>query len=315
MAFVGDVYVSDRLYDRYMEQEDVTGFMDQTVATNFRDVDIMVANHEYACTDLSDAHRDTRQLFNFKSPTSREYIWQELGVDVLSLANNHAMDFGEQSLFDTLDTLEDLDIPAIGAGRNLEDAKEAEIFEMQGKKVALLASSRFIVDADWYATTNSPGVLTTYESTPYFGIVKDEITRLKEEEGCDFVAIYVHFGKEKTNQIIESQVDIAHGYIDAGADLVMGAHAHTLQGIEFYKEKPIYYNLGNFLFSSKAVDTMLVNIEIHEDNSCSTSILPCLSSDFYVKAVEGEEKQRILSYVEDISVNAVIDADGNVREK
>ena len=77
--------------------------------------------------------------------------------------------------------------------------------------------------------------------------MKDEISRLKTEEKCDFVAIYVHFGKEKSNQILDNQKVIAHGYIDAGANLVIGSHAHCLQGIEIYKGVPIYYNLGNFL--------------------------------------------------------------------
>lgn len=314
LAFVGDVYLGDTLYNHYKEIDSVLGFMDETILNNFKNVDIMVANHEYASTNLPESYKDKRQLYNFKAPTDRETIWNELGVDVLSLANNHAMDYGEQSLFDTIKTLDDLNLANIGAGKNLEEAKEAYITEINGKKIAILASCRFVVDGEWYATKDTSGVLTTYHTTEYFDIVKKEITRLKEEEKCDFVAIYVHFGTEKKNTPNENQPIIAHGYIDSGADLVIGSHAHTLQGIEFYKGKPIYYNLGNFLFSSYQVDTMVVNISINEDNTCTTSILPCIAKNYKVKSADNAEYQRILNYIESISINAKIDEHGNVTE-
>lgn len=316
LSFVGDMYLGDTLYNHYQSAgNNISGFMDDNIANNFKDVDIMVVNHEYASTNLPESNKDKRQLYNFKAPTDREILWKELGVDVLSLANNHAMDYGEQSLFDTIETLDKLELAHIGAGKNLEDAKKAYITKINGKKVAILATCRFVVDGEWYATQNSSGVLTTYHTTEYFDIVKEEITRLKEEEKCDFVAVYVHFGTEKKNIPNENQPIIAHGYIDSGADLVIGSHAHTLQGIEFYKEKPIYYNLGNFLFSSYQVDTMVVNISINEDNTCTTSIIPCIAKDYKVSTASGEEYKKILNYIESISINAEIDENGNVTEK
>lgn len=314
LAFVGDMYLGDTLYNHYKEKESVLGFMDETILNNFKEVDIMIANHEYASTNLPDSYKDKRQLYNFKAPTDRETLWHELGVDVLSLANNHAMDYGEQSLFDTIETLDKLNLANIGAGRNLEEAKEAYITEINGKKIAILASCRFVVDGEWYATKDTSGVLTTYHTTEYFDVVKKEITRLKEEEKCDFVAIYVHFGTEKKNTPNENQPIIAHDYIDSGADLVIGSHAHTLQGVEFYKGRPIYYNLGNFLFSSYQVDTMIVNISINEDNTCTTSILPCIAKNYQVRSVDDTDYQRILDYIESISINAEIDEFGNVKE-
>lgn len=316
LSFVGDMYLGDKLYSYYQNAgNNVSGFMDENIINNFKDVDIMVANHEYASTNLTESNKDKRQLYNFKAPTDREIIWKELGVDVLSLANNHAMDYGEQSLFDTIEALDDLELAHIGAGEDLEAAKKAYITEINGKKIAILAACRFVVDGEWYATENTSGVLTTYDTTEYFDVVKKEITRLKEEENCDFVAIYVHFGTEKKNMPNENQPIIAHGYIDSGADLVIGSHAHTLQGIEFYKEKPIYYNLGNFLFSSYKVDTMVVNISINGDNTCTTSIVPCVAQDYKVTAANHDEYYRILNYIESISINAEIDENGNVYEK
>lgn len=314
MAFVGDTYFSDKLYSNYTASG-LTGFMGQSIVDIFQKTDIMIANHEYVATDLPDDAKDTIQIYNFKSPVAREVLWKELGVDIVSMANNHAMDYGQQSLLDTFDALDANDIAYIGAGRNLSEALEAEIVEINGKKIAVLASCRFIPSWEWYAQENKPGVMTTYESTDRYGMVKDEITRLKEEEKCDIVAVYVHFGKEKSYELTSNQPVIAHGYIDAGADFVIGSHAHNLQGIEIYNGAPIYYNLGNFLFSNYASDTMVVNIEINEDNSVSTRITPCVSKQYKVEEATGSKAQEILDFIESISVNVEIDENGNVTEK
>ena len=314
MAFTGDIYLSDKLYGYYAESG-VTGFLSQKLAEIFSNTDLMICDHEYASTDLPDSYKDTRQLYNFKSPTYYEAIWKDLGVDIVTLANNHTMDYGRQSLLDTMAALDAQGIAYVGAGKNLEEAKSAEIRYVNGKKIAILGSSRFIPDVDWYAQANKPGIMTTYESTDRFSMMKEEITRLKEEEKCDIVAVFVHFGKEKSYDILENQKIIAHGYVDAGADFVIGSHAHNLQGIEIYKGAPIYYNLGNFLFGNYEVDTMLVNIKINEDNSVESSIVPCKSSQYKTRDAVGQEVQEIYDFVESISVNVIIDENGNVTEK
>lgn len=314
MSFTGDVHLDNKLYG-YYQAAGLNGFMSQRLVENFQKQDLMIIDHEYAATDLPESAKDTNQWFNFKAPIAYEKILKELGVDIVTLANNHTMDYGEQSLLDTLEALDNLEIGHVGAGKNLAEAKAAEIREINGKKIAVLGASRFILGYDWYAQENKAGIMTTYESTDRFQMVKDEITRLKTEEGCDVVAVFVHFGKEKTNQFNASQETIAHGYVDAGADLVIGSHAHTLQGIEIYKDAPIYYNLGNFLFANYAVDTMMVNVTIHEDNSITTQIVPCTAANYKVTDATGDKAQKILKYLESLSVNVDIDEDGNVTER
>ena len=97
--------------------------------------------------------------------------------------------------------------------------------------------------------------------------------------------------------------------------MVIGSHAHNLQGIEIYKDAPIYYNLGNFLFGNYRVDTMVVNVEINEDNSVSTRITPCVSQRYLVEEAVGDKAQEIYDFLESISVNVDIDENGNVTEK
>lgn len=312
IGFVGDVYLSDTLQDKYSANNDMADILTNGLYDIFQNESIMVANHEYAATDLDDTNMDTRQLYNFKAPKSREILWTYMGVDVVSLANNHALDFGRQSVVDSLDALDAVGIKHIGAGRNLSEAIEPVIYEINGKKIALIASSRFLVDASWFATEKQAGVLSTYEGTPYFNMIKEKIASLKNNEGCDCVIAFVHFGEEKNNQVIDNQKVIAHAYADAGIDVVIGSHAHTLQGIEIYKDTPIYYNLGNFLFSQYGVDTMMVQVTLNEDNSIDTKIFPCTAAGYVAKLCEGDEKERIIRYVESLSINASIDNDGNV---
>ena len=314
MAFVGDMYFSDKLFDNYTNNG-LTGFLDQSILDIFQNTDIMIANHEYCATDLGEDAKDREQLYNFKAPTAREFLWKELGVDVVTLANNHVMDYGEQSLLDTINVLDNVGISHIGAGVDLSDALEPEIKVVNGKKIAFLAASRFILNYSWYATESKPGVMTTYESTDRYDMMKKEISRLKQEEKCDIVCVYVHFGKEKSYELTSNQTLIAHGYIDAGADLVIGSHAHNLQGIEIYKGAPIYYNLGNFLFGTYQVDTMVVNVEINEDNSIATRITPCVAKQYLVTEAQGDKAKEIFDFIESISVNIDIDEYGNVTEK
>lgn len=314
LAFTGDIYLSDILYNKYMTSG-LTGFLGQSLIERFKNTDIMVCDHEYSATNLPDRYKADYQLFTFKAPTEREKLWKELQVDIVTLANNHTLDYGEQGLLDTFDALKANGISYIGAGKNLDEAIKADIREINGKKIAVLAASRFVPNTGWYAGENKIGLMTSYPGTDRFQMLKDEISRLKNQEGCDTVIVFVHFGTEKTNQINDNQPVIAHGYVDAGADAVIGCHAHTLQGIEIYNKAPIFYNLGNFLFESYSVDTAVANLTINEDNSVSASVTPCKSKGYLTTEAEGEESLRILKYIESISVNVNIDENGNITEK
>ncbi|MBQ0042550.1 MAG: CapA family protein [Lachnospiraceae bacterium] len=313
IGFVGDVMLGNQVYKNYKDAgDDISAVLKDGMLDHFTGVDVMVANHEY-CTTTSTAI-DTNQIYNIKTSKEHEPLWLDMGVDVVSLANNHMLDFGRVSATDTIQAMDEIGVLHCGAGENLEAALKPVILERNGKKIAIIAATRVICAYGWNATSEKPGVMTTYESTEYFGMMKDEIKRLKEEEKCDFVIAYVHFGTEHTTEINASQKKISYEYIDSGADLIMGAHAHTLQGVEFYKGKPIYYNMGNFLFGSQRDETMFVEITLNENNSCSTKIYPGVTTGSTVSLAADEKRLEIIRYVEKISVNAQIDDDGNVTQ-
>ena len=128
----------------------------------------------------------------------------------------------------------------------------------------------------------------------------------------------MHWGTEYSYELEDIQLQTSKDYIDAGADVIIGAHPHVLQGIEYYKGKPIVYSLGNFWFNEKTLDTMLLNIHFHgndHEESIELEIIPAIQSENVTKLVtESEEKERIYSFLEDISINIEINKQGIVTE-
>ena len=133
-----------------------------------------------------------------------------------------------------------------------------------------------------------------------------------------------HWGVEHSTVLEDDQVEFAHQYIDAGADIVIGAHPHILQGVEYYNGKPILYSLGNFWFDGYDIDTVLAEVQVSGvltvdgklkgDPEVNAFLHPGLQSGVFTAWEEGtDEGARILSELEDISVNVTIGADGVVH--
>ena len=314
LSFVGDFYLSPMMYNNYQERG-ISGIISENIQNIFQSVDIAAADHEYVCADLDDSHKVTYQQYTFLTPTSREYILKDFGFDVMTLANNHMMDYKTEGLLSTIKAVREQGIEVIGGGNNLDEALKPYIAEVKGKKIAILAATRVVPDTEWYATSSNPGLLTTYESTDRFQMIKDEITRLKTEENCDIVIMYVHWGNDSDKTILNSQVQLGHGYIDAGADLVVGNHTHVLQGMEMYKGKLICYGISNFLFDSYHSDTMVLKVEIDDNNQIAAQMVPCISEGFYTTDLSGDAAEALYNYVESMSNNIEITDDGWITEK
>ncbi|HHT50573.1 MAG TPA: CapA family protein [Eubacteriaceae bacterium] len=277
------------------------------------DADIMCINNEFTYSDRGAPLKG--KSFTFRAHPSRVNILKELGVDVVSLANNHVLDYGENALIDTMAILKEAGISYFGAGHNLEEASTPVYFEIQGKTIAFVGASR----AERYkrmtkqATEDSPGILHCYDTELFIEKIN------KAKENADFVIAYVHWGTEYSFELEEVQLITGKEYLDAGADVVLGAHPHCLQGIEYYNGKPIVYSLGNYWFNKKTLDTMLLNIHFYGDdreNFMDLEIIPAIQANTQTNIVEDEdEKQRIFKFLEDISINIQIDEDGIISEK
>ena len=131
----------------------------------------------------------------------------------------------------------------------------------------------------------------------------------------DYVIPIIHFGRENSHSLEDEQVSSAKAYIDAGADMVVGHHAHTLQGIEIYNDKPIIYNLGNFLFNNETIDTALFQVLLNNDGTMEYYMIPALQSNSKTEVLEGDDKIRVINDINSYSVNVRLDENGKIMKE
>lgn len=301
-VFAGDILLSDHVLGAYNKAGNIGGVVDETFRGIIDSSDVFMVNEEFPFSNRGSAAADKQ--FTFRLPPEKVSIFQELGIDIVTLANNHALDFGTDALLDTCDTLDQAGIARVGAGADLEEAKKPVIMDVKGKKIGFLGASRVIPTGSWNASADRPGMLTTYDPA----LLLEEIKKVREQ--CDFVIVYVHWGIERDERPQDYQRTMGKQYIDAGADLVIGSHPHVLQGMEYYKGKPIVYSLGNFVFGSSIPKTALLTADWDGEN-LSLNLIPGTSSGGYTRALTGEgEKQNFYQYMTGISYGVKVDEDG-----
>jgi poly-gamma-glutamate synthesis protein (capsule biosynthesis protein) len=198
------------------------------------------------------------KAFTFRGSPSvtRGLVWA--GFDLIGQGNNHARDFGQLALRDTITNLNRAGLAHAGAGVNRSSAFRPAIIERNGARIAYLSYSQ-IGPADFVATNRSPG--TAY-STSING-VKSQIAAAKRQ--ADYVIVSFHWGTERSYRPTVRQVRFGRAAIDAGADAVLSHHPHVIQGVEYYRGGLIAYSLGNFVFSPGSTaghDTMILSMKL-----------------------------------------------------
>jgi poly-gamma-glutamate capsule biosynthesis protein CapA/YwtB (metallophosphatase superfamily) len=193
----------------------------------------------------------------------------DAGINVVSFASNQTLAWSNEALLDTLDNLAKNNIKVIGAGRNIEEARRPAIFDIKGTKVGILAYCS-VVPKGFEAWKDKPGlapirVTTSYEQTDWQpGTAPKVITTADEQDlaamiadveklrhQVDVLVVSMHWGVHVAPAVIAMyQYEVGHAAIDAGADIILGHHAHVLKGIETYKGKIIFFSLGNFVFDA-----------------------------------------------------------------
>ena len=246
------------------------------------------------------------------------------GFDIISLANNHTLDWGKEVLLETLENLKKAGLPYVGAGKNIEEARRPVILERKGNRVGFLAFSS-VHPKGYEAEPDKPGlnpirIWTIYEQTDYqpgtpprivtipykedLAAMVASIEELKRES--DVVIVSMHWGQHIIPRIIPDYcIEVGHAAVDAGADLVLGTHTHIGKGIEVYKGKAIFYSTGNFAAEIGPSQTGMAGGEFpHKlvegygavvDPECPTFALPHESRrTMIVKAlIEGGEIKRV----------------------
>lgn len=313
LLFTGDVALDDNWSNMAALRSRANGIYDTLspeLMNELNNADICMVNNEFPYSDRGTPTPDKQ--FTFRADPSRVEILQQMGVDIVSLANNHAYDFGPDALMDTFRTLESAQIPYVGAGRNLSEAMEPTYFIAGGQKIAYVSATqieRYESPDTKEATEDSPGVLRTLNPDKFLTVIEEA------EENSSFVIVYVHWGSENTYEVEASQRDLAAAYIEAGADLIIGDHSHCLQGFEYINGVPVIYSLGNFWFNSKNLDTGMVKASISSGRLESLQFLPCLQhncrTDLLLPSADGEY-ERILGVMVSLSKDVSVDENGFV---
>ena len=311
ISIIGDVSLADNWYimPKYDERgKGVLGILSEEVTSTMTNSDLMIVNSEFTVSNRGKALNGKQ--YTFRAKPERLSIYGEMGVDLVTLANNHVYDFGQDAFLDMLDAFDNYKIPRIGAGHNIEEAMKPYYFIVNGYKFAFVNATRaekYIMTPE--AGNDSPGVFRCYDPTNMENLIKSV------KENSDYVIAIIHFGKEGSHDLEKEQQESAKKYIDAGASAVVGHHAHVLQGVEFYNDKPIIYNLGDFIFNANNEETAMFQIKLDNDGNMEYYLLPALQKNCFTEFLKDNEKQKLIDKINSWSINAKVLEDGKIIKK
>ena len=314
LCFGGDISLDENAVTTAQldaSEGDISKCISPELIEIMQEADVMCLNNEF--TFSNNGAPMNGKMYTFRAKPERVSVLQDMGVDIVQLSNNHVYDYGKQALLDTFDTLEGAGIDYFGAGHNLEEAMQPVYYTLDDKVVAFVGASR----AEKYkmtpqATETEPGILRCYDTELFLQAIAEA------DENADFVIAVVHWGTEYSYDLEEVQLTTGKEYLDAGADVIIGGHSHCLQGMEYYQGKPIIYSMGNYWFNDKTLDSMLIELHFFgndEEQNLEVKMIPAVQTNATTKWVDEVERQRILEFMESISVNVEIDEDGIVRER
>jgi len=266
IVMVGDIMLNRGV--EYMINKEGKGdfkFPFLKIADDLNSADLLIGNLE---GPVSDKGEKVGSIYSFRMNPEATSGLSYAGFDVLLLANNHAFDYGREALEDTLKRLKEVGLSYSGAGFDRKEAFSPLIEEIRGMKIAILNYTN-LGSNYWAAGEKSSGIAWISENN--IEEIKKDIEKAKEQ--ADFLIVFLHAGDEYKTEPNPFQVSFARAAIDAGADLVVNHHSHVVQKSEEYKDKNIFYGLGNFIFdqdfSKETMSGQILKISLY--NSSSTT--------------------------------------------
>ena len=230
--------------------EKITGYL--------KAADYVFANLEGS---LSDVGKDQGGKYSFRFDIPVAQGLADAGIDAVSLANNHMLDWGRDSLCATTTHLKDVGINYVGAGCDVIDAEHIEYIEFGDTKIALLAYTEF---HPWAKAGENRAGMSEWDVEK----IQERIQNIKSEKQVDLIFVSMHWGEEYLDRAPDRIVKIGHDFIDAGVDVIIGHHPHVDQEIERYSDGWIIYSLGNLVFdqswSTNTMEGLLVEIKVQD---------------------------------------------------
>lgn len=235
LAAVGDIML-DRSVGAKIDKEGCAHIIEQ-VAPKLKQADITFGNLE--CPLSTVGPHSPREHLIFRAHPRTVEVLELAGFDIVSLANNHTLDAGRGGLRQTLQHLEEADIAYVGAAEVKAEGSQPAFIDVNRLTVGFLAYT----DLTFVHGSDSKVDKDLSE-------LREQISAAKNK--CDLLTVSYHWGTEYHRRPSQRQVQVAHTSVDAGADVVLGHHPHVLQGMEMYKQRPILYSMGNFIFDQRA---------------------------------------------------------------
>lgn len=310
IAVAGDLCLAEDGF--VLDHYDTVGSLEKCISPEILDIlnqsDLFYVNHEYCISDRGTPL--SGKYYTFRAKPERMELLKQMGTDIVSLANNHVFDYGEEALYDTADLLEQADIPYVGGGRNIEEAKRPIYYIIDGIKIGFVAASNGErIKYTPQATESTPGILRAYDTAEYNEVIK------QAAQECDYLIAYIHWGTEDSNYLNADQQRWGREFLASGADIVIGGHPHVLQGIEYVDGKPIIYSLGDFWFNHETKYTGVLKLQISQSGLEEMSFVPCLQTGFTTQYIsESDKQQELYNFLEDLSIGVEIDENGVFTE-
>jgi poly-gamma-glutamate capsule biosynthesis protein CapA/YwtB (metallophosphatase superfamily) len=231
--------------------------------------DLTVVNLECA---ISTGGSPLPKEFTFRGPPESLPPMAQAGVEVANLGNNHAYDFGPEALLDSRRHLLDAGIAAVGAGKDIDQSLRAATFRLKRWRVAVVGLD-MVVDPfpEALATEDKPGTAAGHDTGLMLRAIREA------ERRADLVIVTIHWGVELDTQPRPEQVELGHRFVEAGADIIFGHHAHRLQPMDTYHGRPIFWGLGNFVwpnFSVEGSTTAVAQVIVRRNGTLDGRLLP-----------------------------------------
>jgi poly-gamma-glutamate capsule biosynthesis protein CapA/YwtB (metallophosphatase superfamily) len=285
VVFVGDIMLSRTVAKKMRERGADFPFSSTTDIT--RRADIAFGNLE---TTITEGEVVEAFEMRFRADAHAARVLKDAGFDVLSLANNHTFDFGEQGLLDTLSALDREGIIHVGAGKDETESGQPMFINANGIQFAFLAFT------DQRFSGREAGEMRTGAAFMREDRMKAAVAGANTF--ADIVIVSMHSGIEYEHAPDEVQVAFARAAIDAGADIVIGHHPHVVQSAEVYQGKPIFYSLGNFVFdqmwSEETRTGLALEVVFGKEGVLSTSFHPTVIEE-YARPRPAEEKRGFIT--------------------
>lgn len=272
--------------------------MTDEVEELFRDSDLNIVNFECPVAEISNNNKIIKTGPHLSTDVNVFSQLKKLNIKVVTLANNHILDYGEEGLATTISGCRNENIATVGAGMNLEEASQPAIIEIKGNKIAIIN----FCENEWSIASNKYGGANPLS-------IIDNLKQIKKaRESADFVVVIIHGGHEIYNLPSPRMVKEYRFFAENGADAVINHHPHCISGYEVHNKIPIFYSLGNMLFTKdtpyKGWDTgLVIKLKLEKNKPVEFSLHPIRQSKntFKLSLLESNAKEAIISEIDDLS--------------